>query len=365
VSAGSSTGRDPSGDGAIDVTVLVPVRNEARWIRDTAAAMRAQRHDGRLEFLFIDGRSDDGTSDVLAELAAEDPRIRTLDNPDGGIPSALNIGLREARGRYVARMDAHSWYPPDYLARAIDRLKDGDVAWVTGPAAPVATGAWARRVSLALASPLGQGGSRKWTRGHGAVESAQASPAREHDLDTGVFGGVWLRQTLEGLGGWDEGWSVNEDVEMAARVLESGGRIVCLPELAAGYAPRDSLLRLAHQYWRFGYYRAKTSSRHPIALCRSHLLSAALAGDVLASLALPRRYARLPRRALGAYGLVLVAAGLRTAGEEPPRDAAGVPVVLATMHISWGLGFLTGCVRFGPPVRAALRAVTGRAGAKR
>jgi hypothetical protein len=147
---------------------------------------------------------------------------------------------------------------------------------------------------------------------------------------------------------------------MAARVLEGGGRIVCLPELAAGYAPRDSLRRLAEQYWRFGYYRAKTSRRHPIALRRSHLLSAGLAGALVAGIALPRRYARLPRTALGAYGLVLVSAGLRTAGEEDPHDAAGVPVVLATMHLSWGLGFLAGCLRFGPPWRGALHAVAGR-----
>ena len=120
--------------------MLVPVRDEEACIRETAAAMRAQGFDGAIEFLFCDGRSRDRTRAILAEVEREDTRVRTLDNPGRTIPSGLNVGLRAARGEFVARMDAHSYYPPNYVASGVERLRRGDVAWVSGPAQPRATG---------------------------------------------------------------------------------------------------------------------------------------------------------------------------------------------------------------------------------
>src|SRR4051812_11599200 len=120
----------------VDVSVLVPVLNEAKGLREIVAGMRAQRLDGELELLFVDGGSDDGTRDILAELAAGDPRIRVLDNPRRLIAPALNIGLAAARGEFVARMDAHTHYPPDYLQRGIERLRRGGGSPGAGAALP-------------------------------------------------------------------------------------------------------------------------------------------------------------------------------------------------------------------------------------
>lgn len=322
-------------------SVLIPVYNEERLIRETAAAMRAQRLDGGLEFIFVDGRSEDRTREILEELAGEDERIRVLDNPARQIPQALNAGLAAARGRWVARMDAHSWYPDDYVALGVARLERGDVEWVSGPAVPRPTGPWARRVALALGTPLGQGGSAKWSEEAGGE-------GEEYDLDTGVFAGVWPRATLERLGGWDDGWPVNEDSEMASRHFAAGGRIVCIPAMAAEYAPRDDLRSLVRQYLRYGFYRAKTTRRHPRTVRRSFMgagaLSTAAAGSLVPTRALP---ARVCRAAMGAYGIGLAALTVRAArrGGEP-TDVAGVPVVLAIMHVCFGAGFLAGSVRF-------------------
>ena len=228
--------RDQDGADRVDVSVLVPVRNERAYIEEVLAAMRAQQFDGSVEFLLVDGRSEDGTRAILDDIAAVDERVRVLDNPDRTTPSALNVGLRAARGEFIARMDAHSYYPPLYVAKGVDRLRRGDVEWVSGPALPSGGGRVARLVSLALGSRLGAGASRKWAGG------------AETEMDTGVFAGVWKRSTLERHGGWDEGWPANQDSELAARVLGDGGRIVCLPELAARYVPRDTVSGLARQY---------------------------------------------------------------------------------------------------------------------
>lgn len=336
----------------VDVTVLVPVLNEERYIEETARAMLAQSFDGELEVLFIDGGSEDATRAVLERISEEDARVRVLDNPERRTPNALNVGLSAARGEYVARMDAHSWYPPTYLADGVRRLQKGDVDWVTGPAIPRPAGRWSRRIALALGTPLlGQGGSRKWL-------ADPAGGAEEVELDTGVFAGVWRRSTLERHGGWDEGWPVNQDAEMAARVLAAGGRIVCVRALAAQYAPRESLAGLARQYWRFGYYRVKTTRRHPSALRRAHLLPVALVASVLTAV-LPGLPGWLARRGLVAYGVVMGAGSGFAPGRPQPADVAALPVVFATMHVAWGMGFLAGCVRMGPPLAAVASAIRG------
>ena len=341
---------------SIDVSVLVPVFNEEAHIREAVGAMQAQRFEGEIEFLFMDGRSEDGTRAILEQLARQDPRIRVLDNPARQLVSGLNQGLREARGRFIVRMDAHSYYAPDYVARGVERLERGDVAWVSGPPTPQGAGTWSRRIALALESWLGTGGSQKWP------SRLEAAGLEEIELDTSVFGGVWRRETLESHGGWDDGWPVNEDSELAARVLESGGRIVCLPELEARYVPRDSLKGLAVQYGRYGFYRSKTSLHHPRSLRRSHLLAPGVVLTVAAALLAPPPVRPLARAGLAAYAVAVLSASAQVARRGSARDTVGLPLVFATMHFSWGTGFLAGCARFGPPLRALRRvfSVSGR-----
>src|SRR4051794_12271183 len=307
------------------VSTLTPVLNEERFIRETVAALQAQDVQGEAEFLFMDGRSTDRTREILEQLAAEDPRVRVLDNPARHTAGGLNIGLRAARGEYVARIDAHTRYPAHYLSRGIERLRRGDVAWVSGPQVPVPGGGWSPDVTRALATSLATGRSNRWGSD---VEQAGGG---EVELATGVFTGIWRRETLDRLGGWDEGWPINQDSEMAARVLRDGGRIVSLPELGADYAPRDTVRKLARQYWRYGLYRAKTSLRHPRTVRPSHVAMPALVGATAGSVVAPGILRRAARAAVGAYAAALaLQTGRLAAATKSPR-ALRLPVVLATM----------------------------------
>lgn len=325
---------------AASVSVLVPVLNEERHIRAAVRAMQEQRLDGELELIFVDGRSEDATRTILEELAAGDARIKVLDGPRQSTPAQLNAGLRAARGEFVARMDAHTHYPPDYLAHGIERLQRGDVEHVSGPQLPEGEGDWSRRVALALSTRLGIGGAT-FRRGGGD----------EIEVDTG-FTGVWRRSTLERHGGWDEGWPTNQDAELAARIRAAGGRLVCVSEMAARYVPRDSLKSLARQYWRYGTYRAKTSRRHPESMRRSHVLAPGLTLALVLSPLLP---GVLRRAVVAAYASALAASAASTVRRAPAGDAAWVAPILALMHLSWGLGFLRGSLSFGPPLEALAR----------
>lgn len=335
-------GDDSDGE-LLTVSVLIPVLNEEDNLRDVARAALAQELPGQAEFLFIDGGSDDRSLAILDDLAAEDPRVRVLTNPARRTPHALNIGLRAARGRYIARMDAHAIYPSRYLASGIDRLSRGGAAWVSGPQLAFGRSSGSRRVARALTASLGKGGAR-----------FRDELEIEHEVDSG-FTGMWRRETLERLGGWDEEWVNDQDVELAARVRKAGGKIVCVPEMAARYVPRETLGALARQYATYGLYRVKTAQRHPETMRRSQLLPPAVTVALLLSATHRHRVRRAARIGLIGYASALAGAAIDAAGEGDAGEALTLPVVWATMHISYGIGFMRGCVRFGPPLRSMMR----------
>jgi succinoglycan biosynthesis protein ExoA len=331
---------------SIEVSVLIPVLNEEAELEQAARAMLAQELDGLAEFIFIDGGSVDASQRILADLAATDPRIRVLANPAQRTPQALNIGLRAARGEFVARMDAHTIYPPRYLASGIARLRRDDVVWVSGPQLAIGTNPGSRRVARALSASLGKGGARY----RDALET-------EHEVDSG-FTGAWRRDTLTRYGGWDEEWLNDQDLELAARIRKDGGRIVCIPEMAAEYVPRDTLRRLARQYRTYGRYRVKTAQRHPETLRSSQLLPPSVTGAAALSLIGPnRRLRNLSRLAFASYLGLLIAAAARAEGA--PSERIALPAVWATMHLSYGIGFAAGCIRDGFPARAVAACLAG------
>ena len=329
-------------------SVLVPVWNEEAHLEETLEAILTQRFDRGLEVLVIDGGSTDRTAEIASRFAREDPRVRILANPKQLIPNALNIGLRDARGDYVVRMDAHTHYPPDYIARGVERLEAGGVECVSGPPIPRGINSWSRRVALALGTRVGVG-SGMFKRPH-----------EEMEVDT-TYTGVWRRSTLAELGGWDEGWPINEDSELCIRIIEAGGKSVAIPSMAANYVPRRSLPALAKQYARYGHYRAKTARHHPLGLRRSHLLAPGVTLAVAAALVPLGTLQRAARRVLPIYAGALAvgtAEAAIKADRADPRDLAWLPAVFAVMHLSWGAGFLVGCLRWGPPL-AAIRRVLG------
>lgn len=367
---------------AVDVSVLVPVRDEQALIASTARTILSQRFDGSIELLLIEGRSQDGTRETLEQLASEDDRVRVLDNPNGDLASALCIGLQAANGEFVAKMDAHTYFPPTYLQTGVERLRRGDVNWVSGPPIPYGVDRCSRAVALALGTRLGIGGSGKWaarfsetaagsqdgTAGsHNGTAGSQDSTAsfagepakdEEKQLDTGVFSGIWRRSVLERLGGWQPDWPVNEDSELASRYLAAGEQILGLRSMGARYVPRNSLRGLARQYWRYGFYRAKTAGRHPDSMRRSHLVPPLLLLVLLIAPLLGAHGRRLAGIALASY---LAAQALTTASvtrQAEDGEARLLPLVFTTMHLSFGAGWLAGCVRFGFPSAAVGKTLT-------
>jgi len=323
------------------VSVLIPVYNEESHLLRAANAMLEQRFEDSVEFLFIDGRSSDRSPQILAGLVEQDPRVRVLDNPQRGTTAALRLGLDQARGEIICRMDAHCFFPPDYLAIGVQRLSRGDVANVSGPALAMGAGGWSDAVALALGSSFGTGGA--------AFRHARDE---EFEIDSG-FVGLWCKETLTAAGGWDAGWVADEDLELAARLRALGGKLIYVPEMAASYIPRDTLRGLTDQYWRYGASRPMTAMRHPQSMRRSHAAPPLLALAAGAAAIGPRATRLGGRVAITTwlFGTLLVSVRAALTGARK-RDAIRLPIVFGIMHYSYGLAFLARCARKGVPWRA-------------
>lgn len=317
-----------TGDRPVLVSVLTPVLNESDGLEEVLRRFQEQADPGgAIEFLFVDGRSTDDTRAKLERAAVQDPRIRMLDNPRRLTSSALNVALPEARGEFVARMDAHALYPPDYLRTGVERLRRGDAAAVSGPQVAVGRDPWSNRVAVALGTAMGIGGS-----------NFRRAIDVETETDSG-FTGLWRRDTLVAHGGWDELAYPNEDTELASRIREAGGRLILVPAMAAEYTPRNSLGSLAKQYWRYGRGRGRTARMHPISIRKSHALSPGLVVIAVTSVGPGRGLRRVARAGLLIYAAAVL---VTTATVKPRRNALYVALVLPTMHLSWGAGYLVG-----------------------
>lgn len=340
-----SDGPHVGGSGVPTVSVLMPTLNEAATVVAAVRSVLDQSFQDT-EVLVVDGCSEDGCADRVRALAAREPRVRLLENPARLIPSALNIGLAHARGRYVARVDAHATVSDTYLERGVAALEaDPTLAAVGGRRVGVARTRTGRAIAAALSSPFGVGDSIN----HYATEA--------QDTDHASFG-VFRADAVRAVGGWDETLAVNEDVDLDLRLQARGDRIWFDPEMVINWRIRETLQDFGRQYRRYGRGKAAMVLKNgPTAVRPRHLAAPGLV-VLLSTAALAGLTGR--RRAAAALALpypvavaVAVAYTENADGGSPgPTRLAGA---FATMHLAWGVGFLEGITTRAAPTSSSLR----------
>jgi hypothetical protein len=306
----------------------MPVLDEERHLREAVRRVLAQGYPGELEVVVALGPSRDRTGEIAAELAAADPRVRLVTNPSGRTPAGLNVALAHARNPVVVRVDGHGLLSDGYVETAVRALRESGADNVGGIMAAEGVTDFERAVAAAMTSPIGVGGARFHVGGDpGPVDT--------------VYLGVFRGATLHRLGGYDEAFTRAQDWELNHRIRLAGGTVWFTPELTVTYRPRATLLALGRQYFHYGRWRRVVMSHHagtatlrylapPVAVVAIGAgLVAGLAGWRV-GLVVPAAYA-----AGVVGGSVVVGRGL------PWRARAVLPAVLATMHGSWGIGFLT------------------------
>jgi succinoglycan biosynthesis protein ExoA len=326
------------------VSVVMPVRNEERYIAEAVGCVLGQHYDGELELVIALGPSRDRTADVVRRLAESDSRIKVVDNPGGQIAAAVNLALAASKYPVVVRVDGHSMLPDGYIQTAVGTLRKTGAVNVGGKMAAAGITPFQQAVAWAMTSPFGVGAARNHTGG-------EAGPA-----DTAYLG-VFRRSAIEQVGGYNEAFKVAEDWELNHRIRKAGGLIWFEPALQVTYRPRATVAELGVQYFRYGRWRRAVSREHAGTINLRYLAPPVAVGLVLAGLL--AGLAGLACLAAGAgaggawawltaafalplgYLAAILAVAARAAKRLPPRVASRIPIALATMHMCWGAGFLT------------------------
>lgn len=325
------------------VSVIVPCYNEQATIRLLLDALRRQTFPpAEMEVVIADGMSTDGTRDEIAKFQADFPdlSVRVVDNPLRTIPSGLNRAIEASLGSILVRSDAHSKPHPDYVENCVKALEAGrgdnvGGVWEIQPGADT----WiAKSIAAAAAHPLGVGDALYRHAQHAA------------EVDTVPFGS-FRRELVERVGRFDESLLTNEDYEFNARIRKAGGRIWLDPSIRSVYFARPTLTELARQYWRYGYWKWRMLRRYPDTLrwrqALPPLFVLGLIGLAVISLFVPF-FAYFLAGGLLIYLFILFLAGTQAAERHnSPFLAAGLPLAIPVMHISWGSGFLWSILKSG------------------
>lgn len=231
------------------VSVIMPVLNEERHLRNSVRHILEQEYAGEMEVVIALGPSTDRTDEIAAELVAEDARVHTVPNPTGRTPAALNAAIKASRHPIVVRVDGHGMLSPNYIATAVRLLEETGAANVGGIMHAEGENAWEDAVAAAMTSKIGVGNAAFHTGG-------QAGPAET------VYLGVFRREALEQQGGYNEEFIRAQDWELNFRIREAGGQIWFSPELRVQYRPRPSIKALAKQYKDYGKWRHVVARYH-------------------------------------------------------------------------------------------------------
>jgi succinoglycan biosynthesis protein ExoA len=321
----------------VSVTVVMAVRNEGGYIRQSLGAVLAQDYPQELvEVVVADGMSSDDTRATIQTYQATHPTLKLIDNPGLIVSTGLNAAIREAHGDVIVRVDGHTVIEPDYVRSCVDELLASGADNVGGRMTGIGHGSFAQAVTLATSCPLGVGGAR-----------FHYSDEREW-VDT-VYLGAWKRSLFDSMGLFDEELVRDQDDELNYRLLDLGGRVLLSPRIKSSYVVRSKPRRLFSQYFQYGFWKVRVMQKHPRQMRLRHfvppvfvLALATLTGLSFGSRAARRGLALL----LFSYLPVIAVVSRGISKDQDPKVARYVPAVFPLLHVGYGTGFLWGLVRF-------------------
>ena len=313
------------------ISIICPTYNEERFIEACLQSMLAQDFPkDQWELLLVDGGSTDQTRIRIAPYLHQNINIRLLDNPYRTTPYAINIGIRSAKGEYICRIDAHSSFPTNYLntlSQYMKELPDAANVGCVCQTLPANDSAKAQAISIACSHPLGVGNST----------FRIATIDRPTKVDTVPFG-FWHKSLFDEIGFFDEELTRNQDDEFNARTIQHGKSIYLIPGIHTIYYARDSITKTWRMFYQYGLFKPLVNSKihHPASI-RQFVPMLFVLGIVIG---FPLCFVHtvlwmLYVCIIGLYVLLISVIGCKY------RNAY-LPVVFATIHLSYGIGYWHG-----------------------
>lgn len=320
------------------VTVVMPVRNEEDYIRESLEAVLAQDYPQELiEIIVADGMSVDGTREIIQSMQVQHPNIHLADNLGHIAPSGLNIGLARAKGDIIVRVDGHCIIQSDYIRQCVFYLLEEDIIGVGGPMETIGETGTAQAIATAMSSPFGVGGS-----------AFRTIKDRRMYVDTVAFP-AYHRETIRRAGLFDEELVRNQDDEYNFRLREMGGRILMTPDIRSRYYSRSSFRSLWRQYLQYGYWKVRVMQKHPRQMSLRQFIPPLFVASLifLSIFSIFISSARLLLAiVIGAYTVINLATALITSLRTKLQYMPLLSLAFAILHISYGSGFLYGLVKF-------------------
>lgn len=310
------------------VSIVMPALNEELYIADAIASVLPRVQSLDVELLVLDGGSTDDTRRVVAKLAAEDRRIKLLQNDRRIQSAAVNIASEvcDERAAVLVRADCHATYPRDFVKRCVDTLINKQSSSVVVPMRAIGRTPLQKAIAAVQNSWLGNGGSEhRMARYSGYVDHGHHA--------------AFHLSIFRMLGGYDETAPYNEDAEFDARLIDSGGRIYLDGSLTIDYYPRTSLTALARQYYRHGWGRANTTLKHSKIPRLRQGLPAVVLLACIAGLGLVPFFGVIGFLPLAGYALSCLAWAVAFAVQSRDMVMLLAAPAAMTMHMSWAIGF--------------------------
>ena len=308
------------------ITVILPILNEEADLQNCISAILKQDYAGEIEIILALGPSKDKTNQIAQNLAAADKRIKLVNNPTGQTAKGLNLAIAESSFEIICRIDGHSEISNSYLKTAVSVMQEKGAVNVGGLMHADGQSGLQRTIAQAMRSKLGVGASKFHTGG-------KAGPS-----DT-VYLGTFKKSAILAAGGFDERYIRAQDWELNHRMRAQGGLIWFDPRLVVTYRPRKSLSKLAKQYFQYGRWRRVISRQHPKTTNFRYLAPPVALVINLLSLVFGVLVAKIFFLPVLIYMTILIIGGIIIGRNI--ADKLLMPIVFATMHLSWGAGFIT------------------------
>jgi len=308
------------------VSVILPILNEERDLSNCISAILQQDYPSEIEVILALGPSEDKTTQIAEKLSVSDSRIKLVSNPTGQTAVGLNLAIKVSSNEIICRIDGHSEISNNYVKTAVEILQQKNAVNVGGLMYADSDSGLQRVVAQAMRSKLGVGPS-KFHTGGSAGES-----------DT-VYLGTYKKAAVLAAGGFDERYIRAQDWELNYRLRKNGGLIWFYPRLQVTYRPRSTFKKLAKQYFQYGRWRRVISRQHKNTVNFRYLAPPFAVATNTLSVFFSIIINPLFITPLLIYFCALIIGSLFIGRKV--IDKLIMPFVLATMHFSWGIGFIT------------------------
>lgn len=243
------------------ISVVMPVYNEEKYIENCIESLLLQDYPKNLmEWIFVDGMSSDNTVKLIEKYKEQYPEmIKIMANPNKTVPYAMNIGIKEAKGKFIVRLDAHADYSKDYISKCVYYLETTDADNVGGVAETKSKGFVGNAIAKMLSSRFGVGNSDFRTNGESGY------------VDTVPFG-AFRKEVFEKWGGYDERLTRNQDNEMNYRIRKNGGKVYLSSDIKLSYYCRDSIKGISNMALKNGMWNVITMKLCPGSMGLRHFI---------------------------------------------------------------------------------------------